>query len=108
MSTAALTNLRDYLTGTLSLSDMRWISVQLKDFADKQEQPEPFRRYTKEELNAMLDEAEAEIAAGIGIPDEEVWRELEEEFADMDKELYTPEEAYEMTMKDTRPSMQYK
>ena len=27
---------------------------------------------------------------------------LEEEFADMDKELYTPEEAYEMTMKDIR------
>ncbi|MBR0201839.1 MAG: hypothetical protein IJQ44_05180 [Bacteroidaceae bacterium] len=100
MSTAALTNLRDYLTGTLSPADMRWISVQLKDFADKQEQPEPFRRYTKEELNAMLDEAEAEIAAGKGIPSEEVWR--EEEFADMDKEQYTPEEAYEMTMKDIK------
>ena len=102
MSTAALTNLCDYLTGTLSPADMRWISVQLKDFADKQEQPEPFRRYTKEELNAMLDEAEAEIAAGKGIPSEEVWRELEEEFADMDKEQYTPEEAYEMTMKDIK------
>ena len=102
MSTSALTNLRDYLTGTLSPADMRWISVQLKDFADKQEQPEPFRRYTKEELNAMLDEAEAEIAAGKGIPSEEVWRELEEEFADMDKEQYTPEEAYEMTMKDIK------
>lgn len=25
---------------------------------------------------------------------------MDEEFADMDKELYTPEEAYEMTMKD--------
>ena len=97
-----MTNLRDYLTGTLSPADMRWISVQLKDFADKQEQPEPFRRYTKEELNAMLDEAEAEIAAGKGIPSEEVWRELEEEFADMDKEQYTPEEAYEMTMKDIK------
>ena len=27
---------------------------------------------------------------------------LEEEFADMDKELYTPEEAYELTMKDIK------
>ena len=27
---------------------------------------------------------------------------LDEEFADMDKELYTPEEAYEMTMKDIK------
>jgi hypothetical protein len=26
----------------------------------------------------------------------------EEEFSDMDKELYTPEEAYEMTMKDIK------
>ena len=26
----------------------------------------------------------------------------DEEFADMDKELYTPEEAYEMTMKDIK------
>lgn len=26
----------------------------------------------------------------------------EEEFADMDKELYTPEEAYELTMKDIK------
>ena len=25
-----------------------------------------------------------------------------EEFADMDKELYTPEEAYELTMKDIK------
>ena len=27
---------------------------------------------------------------------------LDEEFADMEKELYTPEEAYEMTMKDIK------
>lgn len=27
---------------------------------------------------------------------------LEEEFADMDKEFYTPEEAYELTMKDIK------
>lgn len=27
---------------------------------------------------------------------------LDEEFADMDKELYTPEEAYELTMKDIK------
>ena len=27
---------------------------------------------------------------------------MDEEFADMDKELYTPEEAYDMTMKDIK------
>lgn len=41
----------------------------------------PMRRYTMDEINAMLDEAEAEIAAGGGIPDEEAWNDLEEELA---------------------------
>ena len=27
---------------------------------------------------------------------------MDEDFADMDKELYTPEEAYELTMKDIK------
>jgi hypothetical protein len=41
----------------------------------------PYKRYTKAELNAMLDEAEANFAAGRGIPDEEAWDDLEEELA---------------------------
>lgn len=80
MSTAALTNLRDYLTGTLSPANMLWLSTELADYAKKKEVA-PLKRYTKAELNAMLDEAEAEIAAGKGIPDEEVWRKYDEEFA---------------------------
>ena len=43
----------------------------------QQQQP---RRYTKEEINAMLDEAEAEIAAGNTIPDEQLWSEEEQEY----------------------------
>ena len=39
----------------------------------------PYKRHTKAELNAMLDEAEAEIAAGIGIDDDDLWKEDEEE-----------------------------
>ena len=38
------------------------------------------RSYTKAELNAMLDEAEAEIAAGGGIDDEDLRKEDEEEY----------------------------
>jgi len=34
------------------------------------------KRYTMAEINAMLDEAEAEIAAGKGTPHEEVMREI--------------------------------
>ena len=43
--------------------------------------PAPMKRYTMAEINAMLDEAEAEIAAGKGIPDEDVWKKYDEEFA---------------------------
>jgi hypothetical protein len=43
--------------------------------------PPPMKRYTMDDIHAMIDEAEAEIAAGGGIPDEEVWRKYDEEFA---------------------------
>ena len=46
----------------------------------------PLKRYTMKEINAMIDEAEAEIAAGRGIPDEEVWRKYDEEFAREEKD----------------------
>jgi hypothetical protein len=46
----------------------------------------PYKRYTKAELNAMLDEAEANFAAGKGIPDEEAWDDLEEELALQEEE----------------------
>jgi len=39
----------------------------------------PIIRYTMDDINAMLDEAEAEIAAGGGIPDEEAWDDLQVE-----------------------------
>ena len=47
----------------------------------------PYKRYTKAEINAMLDEAEAEIAAGGGIDDEDAWDDLEEELALEKQEL---------------------
>jgi len=39
----------------------------------------PMKRYTMAEINAMLDEAEADFAAGKGIPHEEVMREWDVE-----------------------------
>ena len=39
----------------------------------------PYKHHTKAELNAMLDEAEARFEAGLGIPHEEVMREMNEE-----------------------------
>ena len=48
----------------------------------------PYKRYTKAELNAMLDEAEANFEAGLGIPDEEAWDDLEEELALQEEEQH--------------------
>ena len=42
---------------------------------------QPMKRYTMDDINAMIDEAERQIAAGETIPDEEVWRKYDEEFA---------------------------
>ena len=46
----------------------------------------PMKRYTMDEVNAMLDVAEAEIAAGIGTPHEEMMREWEKELAHEEQE----------------------
>ena len=84
MSTANLSLLLDYLNATLTPDNMRWMARQLAKQADLQEgRLEP---YTLEEINAMIDEAEAEIAAGKGTPHEEVMREWDEEIAHMEEE----------------------
>ena len=61
--------------------------------ADKADDEEySLRPFTMEELNARIDQAEAEIAAGLGTPDEEAWDDLEEEFALLEKEEREMEE----------------
>lgn len=78
MSTTALEGLLRYLYDTLSPSNMQWLGEHLIEHA-KQEQGEQLRPYTMQELNARIDQAEAEIAAGLGTPHEEVMREMDEE-----------------------------
>ena len=81
MSTATLSSLLDYLYGTLTPSNMRWVGEHLIEYAKKEEEPSALDRYTKAELNSMLDKAEADFKAGLGITSEEVWREVDNEFA---------------------------
>ncbi len=40
----------------------------------------PYKHYTKAEMNAMLDEAERDFEGGLGIDDEDLWKEDEEEY----------------------------
>ena len=85
MSTTALEGLLSYLYGTLSPSNMQWVGEHLIEYA-KQEREEQLRPYTMEEIDAMLDEAEANFEAGLGIPHEEVMREMDEEIERWEQE----------------------
>lgn len=83
MSTATLTSLRDFLYGTLSPANLIWLGKQLTDYGHQQEQLS-LKPYSMKEINAMLDKAESDFEAGLGILGEDVHRELEEEFATED------------------------
>lgn len=72
MSTAALTGLLEYLYGTLSPSNMRWVGEHLIEFS-KKEEDERLRPYTMQEIDDMLDEAEAAFEAGDYLTNDEVF-----------------------------------
>ena len=86
MSTTALQGLLDYLYGTLSPSNMRWVAEHLVMQADKVENPD-LKPYTMDEINAMIDQSERDIAAGRVCDFDEAMDELEKEFAREDRGL---------------------
>lgn len=80
-SSSAMSHLWDYLQGLpMSAREQRWLADRLIETADKAESVE-LKRFTMEDIKAMIDRSEAEIATGIGTPDEEVWRKYDEERA---------------------------
>ena len=72
MSTTALAGLLEYLYGTLSIKNMRWVGEHLIEHA-KKEEAEQLRPYTLEEIDDMLDEAEAAFEAGDYLTQDEVF-----------------------------------
>ena len=72
MSTSALTGLLEYLYGTLSPSNMRWVGEHLIEYANKEEK-ERLRPYTMQEIDNMLDEAEKAFEAGDYLTNNEVF-----------------------------------
>ena len=80
MSTAALTGLLEYLYSTLSPSNMRWVGEHLIEFSKKGES-EQLTPYTMEEIDDMLDEAEAAFEAGDYLTNEEVFHHNKEAVA---------------------------
>ncbi|MBO7084092.1 MAG: hypothetical protein J6W30_09625 [Bacteroidales bacterium] len=91
MSEATLKGLLEYLYDTLTPSNMQWLGERLIEHARSEK--EDLKPYTMEEINAMLDEAEANFAEGKGIPDEEAWDEWEEDFARMKQQEHEMAEA---------------
>ena len=80
MSTMALEGLLNYLYGTLSPNNMRWVGEHLIEYAKKEEN-EQLRPYTMEEIDDMLDEAEAAFEAGDYMTNDEVFHHHKESVA---------------------------
>ena len=57
------------------------VTMLIESVKPKMVAPAPMKRYTMDDINAMIEESERQIATGETIPDEEVWRKYDEEFA---------------------------
>ena len=77
MSETTLTSLLEYLYGTLTPSNMRWMAKQLSERAKFEE--EALKPYTMEEINARIDQSERDFAEGDFYTHEEVLKMLDEE-----------------------------
>ena len=71
MSAVVLQGLLSYLRATLSADNRQWLAAHLVEPAEKVEP------YTREELIARVNEAEADIAAGRFYTEEEMDSEME-------------------------------
>ena len=76
MSKEALCNLRDYIRLTLSPEDIWWLTEELTPRAEENLPP-----YTREEIDAMIDEAERDFAEGRYMDADEFMDQLEAQFA---------------------------
>ena len=70
MSTTTLTNLLEFLYGTLTPSNQKWLGEHLIEHAKQEE--DPMRPYTKEELLQMAETGRKQIADGYSYTTEEV------------------------------------
>lgn len=89
MSETTLTSLLEYLYGTLTPSNQRWVAEHLRQHAD-QEEKALLKPYTMEELDARLDQSERDFAEGHYHTHEDVLKMLDEELelASVEKHEY--------------------
>ena len=70
MSTTTLTNLLEFLYGTLTPSNQRWLGEHLIEHAKQEE--DSMQQYTKEELLQMAETGRKQIANGYYYTTEEL------------------------------------
>lgn len=78
MSTQILTNLRDYLYGTLTPANLIWLGTQLTEYGHKHEKP--LKPFTIEELHERIAISEGQLANG-------EWMDFDEAMDKIEKEL---------------------
>lgn len=74
MSQASLSNLLVYLYSTLTPQNMLWVGKNLISRAE--EENDRLRPFTMDDINAIMDNAERESAAGEYRTNEEVFKDL--------------------------------
>lgn len=75
MSEATLTSLLEYLYGTLTPNNMRWMGERLIEYADGEE----LKPYTIEELHERIAKSERDFAEGHFYTHDDVLKMLDEE-----------------------------
>ena len=83
MSKESLEHLRDYIQLTLSPMDIHWL---MNELGAKLQSQETLKPYTMDEINAMIDEGERQIANGEYYSNEQVMDMLAEELGLSDEE----------------------
>ena len=94
MDRGRLQAMGDQLWDTLSDNDREWLAEYLTtDTAGR-----PFKRLSMDEINSMLDEAEARFAAGRYVTNEDVMRNLDRLIANSQRIQMKQEEQFEMAI----------
>ena len=94
MDRGRLQAMGDQLWDTLPDNDREWLAEYLTtDTAGR-----PFKRFSMDEINTMLDEAEARFAAGRYVTNEDVMRNLDRLIADSQRIQMKQDEQFEMAI----------
>lgn len=94
MDRGKLQAMGDNIWNTLSDDEREWLA----EYMTTDTEGKPFKRYTMDEINTMLDEAEARFDAGRYVTNEDVMRHLDLLIANSQRSKTEQVEQYEMAI----------